>query len=83
MTYEELYGVDLDEYCKYHDTEPEGLVLKTQRDIELLKKNLHRYTYEIEPTNWELIGQIHRLLNKKIEHSKRLKEWIKTKKKDR
>ena len=68
MTYKELYGVDLDEYCKYHGTEPGGLVLKTQRDIELLKKNLHRYTYEIEPTNWELIGQIHKLLNKKIEH---------------
>jgi len=82
MTYEELYGVDLEEYCKYHNVEPEGLVLKTQRDIELLKKNLHKHTYEAEPTNWELVSQIHKLLNKKIEHLKRLKEWIKEKNKN-
>jgi len=79
MTYEELYGVDLEEYCKYHDTEPNGLVLKTQRDIELLKKNLHKHTYETETTNWELVGQIHKLLIKKEEHLKRLKKWIKEK----
>jgi len=80
MTYEELYGVNLEEYCKYHDTEPNGLVLKTQRDIELLKKNLHRHIYDIEPTNWELVSEIHKLLNKKEEHLKRLKKWTKEKK---
>ena len=80
MTYEELYGVNLEEYSKYHNTKPEKLIQKTEKDIELLKKNLHKHTYEIKPTNWELIGQIHKLLNKKIEHLKRLKKWIKKKK---
>jgi len=79
MTYEELYGVSLDEYCKYHNINPERLVQKTKKDIELLKKNLHKHTYEIESTNWNLVSQIHKLLNKKIKHLERLKEWIKTK----
>ncbi len=79
MTYEKLYGVSLDEYCKYHNINPERLVQKTKKDIELLKRNLHKHTYEIEPTNWNLVSQIHKLLNKKIKHLERLKEWIKTK----
>ena len=81
MNYEELYGVSLNEYCKYHNIEPQQLVLKTEKDIELLKRNLHKHTYEIEPTNWEIVGQIHKLLNKKINHLKRLKEWLKSIKK--
>jgi len=77
MNYDELYGVDISKYCKYHNIEPQRLVLKTEKDIELLKANLHKHTYDIEPTNWELVSQIHKLLNKKEKHLKRLKEWIK------
>jgi len=77
MDYEDLYGVSLDEYCKHHGIEPHQLVQKTEKDIQLLKSNLHKHTYDIEPTNWEIVSQIHKLLNKKINHLKRLNKWIK------
>ena len=76
MNYDELYGINIDEYCKYHSITIEDLIEKTKKDIELLKKNLHKHIYT-EPTNWELVGSIHRFFLKKEAHLKRLKQWKK------
>jgi hypothetical protein len=76
MNYDKLYGVSIDEYCKYHQITIDDLINKTEKDIELLKKNLNKEIYT-EPTNWELVGSIHSLLLKKEKHLKRLKQWKK------
>jgi len=76
MTYDELYGVDINEYCEKHKITVDDLIKKTEIDIKILKKNLHKHTY-LEPTNWGLVGSINKLLNKKESHLKRLKQWKK------
>jgi hypothetical protein len=74
MTYDELYGIDINEYCKRHNITVDDLIRKTEVDIEILKNNLHKQTYK-EPTDWTLVGSINKLLNKKEAHLKRLKQW--------
>jgi len=76
MTYDELYGVDIDEYCKRHKTTVDELINKVETDIQILKENLAKHTYS-EPTNWTLVDSIHKLLNKKESHLRRLKQWKK------
>ena len=74
---DKLYGVNLNEYCKFHSIEIEDLINKTKKDIELLEKNLsnlvHKEGLVVEP----LIDDVLRLKNKKEKHLKRLKEWNK------
>jgi hypothetical protein len=81
MTYDELYGINLDEYCEYHDITIDGLVEKVKRDIELLKKNLHKIVRIEGKLLDSRVDRISDLIDKKEKHLKRLKEWGKSKKK--
>jgi len=69
-----LYGVDIEAYCKAHNTDIESLIKKVETDIALLKTNLHKETYKDNP-DWNLVSAVHILLNKKEKHLKRLKQW--------
>jgi len=71
---EELYGVDLQEYCKAHQTTISTLIKKTDTDIKLLKQNLKRLVKKdlhLTP----LCAEVQRLIRKKEKHLKRLKNF--------
>lgn len=76
MTYDELYGVTLDEYCRIHNTTIEKLIKKTEIDIDLLKKRLASLVFADEMDIY-LVNEVHKLLSKKRKHLKRLKQWKK------
>jgi len=79
FSYDELYGVNLDEYCDFHCIEIEYLINKTKKDIFLLKRNLNNLIYEKNiPITEPIIGSIYELIQKKEKHLKRLKKWKNT-----
>jgi len=76
MNYDELYGISIDEYCKYHNTTIDSLISKTSKDIELLKRRLNCLIYEEKvDIGSQLINDVYSLLQKKERHLERLKKW--------
>jgi len=77
---DKLYGVNLTDYCKYHNISIDKLINKTKKDIELLEKNLSSLVHKEGLVVDQLIDDVLRLLRKKEKHLKRLKEWKKKEK---
>jgi hypothetical protein len=74
-SYDEIYGVDIDEYAKLHGTTDQDLIEKTKLDIDILSKRL-RYLVEHEDnmgTN-HLITVVFNTISKKQKHLSRLEE---------
>jgi methyl coenzyme M reductase subunit C-like uncharacterized protein (methanogenesis marker protein 7) len=75
-SYDELYGVDLNEYLKFHNKTKNQLEKEIERDIKLLKSNLDKLIKERDITD-PLIGSVYELLKKKSNHLKRIRKWKK------
>ena len=76
-TLEDLYGVDLEEYCRRHGTDIDKLINKTKTDLELLKENLTRLVRDKNDILDYKITVIRNRIIQKEEQLKRLKYWKK------
>jgi len=78
MTYKELYGLDIKEYCQYIGTTPEQLIKMIEKKIELLRKSYLHYANKEKLTEEELMKAYHIGLFKseKERHLKRIKEEL-------
>lgn len=74
-SYEDLYGVSIDEYCSLHNTTVDELIHKTLIDKEILEARL-RELIETDP-NSHLVTVVYNLISKKDKHVERLKKWRK------
>ena len=71
MTYDELYGLSLEQYCERHGITIDDLIQKTKTDIDILSERLdgigdfisHEFT------------TVYNALNGKRKHLSRLEEW--------
>lgn len=75
--YDELYGLNIDEYCKAHNISINDLINKTSIDIDLLKKRLQYLIWTKDEILNPLTCEVFKLLNKKQKHLERLKKWKK------
>ena len=73
--YDELYGVNLDEYCKFHQITIDDLMNKTKKDIELLNKRLYILVCKKNKLGSQITNEVYKLLQKKKKHLERLKKW--------
>jgi hypothetical protein len=75
-TYDDIYGVSLDEYVKRHGLTLEDLIEKTKMDISILKENLSKVLKERRPypDNY-LETVIFQTIKKKEKHLEHLSEW--------
>ena len=82
FSYDQIYGINIDEYCKIQGINIDTLITMIEKDIEILRKNLWKETRETLPglENWNLIFEIKKTLDKKEKHLKRLQNWKKIKK---
>jgi hypothetical protein len=77
-SYDELYGVDIEEYCKIHNTTLEDLIQKSEIDIELLRKNMGRLLQEdLTYEEGYITKVLFDLIKKKQKHVDHLKMWTK------
>lgn len=71
--YDELYGMNLDEYCEAHGTTLANLIKKTETDIAILKKKLSK---EWKGGNLTDLGnRVYSAIQKKEAHKQRLEDW--------
>jgi predicted membrane chloride channel (bestrophin family) len=80
FNYDDLYGLDLNEYCELIKINIDTLITKNEKELEILKSRLHKLVWvEEEPfdlkRNDMLINCIDKLIKKKEKHLKRLKDW--------
>jgi hypothetical protein len=68
-SYDEIYGVDIEEYCSLHNTTPQDLINKINIDIQILKNRLKEI---INEDDHYLISVVYELINKKEKHKDRL-----------
>lgn len=75
-SYDDIYGVDLETYCKVHNTTIDHLIEKIEIDINLLQSRMGELLeVEWSQQNNALITHIYNLIKKKDKHKERLKEW--------
>jgi len=86
MTYDELYGIDIDKYCLAHNTTLDDIIHKSQIDIELLnnnlkrlliidKKNLKNKVRDREGILLNHMNTLHALIKKKQAHINKMQDW--------
>ncbi len=79
LTYDELYGVNISEYCLAHNTTLEEIISKSEIDIEILKDNLRRLIEQDKSGNfpgvYNRITPVHSAIKKKQNHIDKLKDW--------
>jgi len=76
FTYDDLYGVSLDEYCLKQETSLDELIRKIEIDIDLLNQNLERVlVMQLSHDEGYIVDTIFNLIKKKRNHVERLKEW--------
>ncbi len=76
FTYEQLYGVNLDEYCRLQDTTIEELIKKSNIDIEIMYNNLDILLYQkLSHDEGFIIDTIFSLIRKKQAHIFALQNW--------
>ncbi len=73
FTYDDLYGVGIDEYCFRHGITIDDLIHKSEIDIEIMSKNLKRLL-TTDPSNY-LVDSIFFTIAKKRKHIQKLQEW--------
>jgi len=76
-SYDDIYGISLDEYIKRHGVELHDLIAKVQIDIALLKENLKRVLKEQRPYPDNYIETvIFQTIKKKEKHLQHLLDWV-------
>lgn len=76
FTYDDIYGVTLDEYIKRHELTLDDLVNKTKRDINILKENLGKVLKRKLPyPDSYLETVIYQTIKKKEKHLDHLLDW--------
>jgi hypothetical protein len=75
-SYDDIYGISLDEYVKRHGLTLEGLIEKTKVDIGILKENLKKTLEEKKPYPDSYIENvIFQTIRKKEAHLEHLLDW--------
>ena len=77
-SYDDIYGVSLDNYCAAHGLTPDDLIKKVKTDIDILKANLSKVLAEKRPypDNY-LETVIFKTIKKKEKHLEHLLDWSK------
>jgi hypothetical protein len=76
FTYDDIYGVTLDEYVKRHGLDLEDLINKTKMDIAILKENLGKVIKDKLPyPDSYLETIIFQTIKKKERHLQHLLDW--------
>lgn len=79
-SYDELYGITIDEYCKRHNTTIEEIIQKIKIDLKILHENLGVLLEGgMTSENYHLVDTVVALERKKEKHIARLAEWAYTK----
>ena len=76
FSYDDIYGISLDEYCKWHNLTLDNLIKKVQVDIDILKSNLN-FTLKKNlpyPESY-LETMIYKTIQKKEKHLQHLLDW--------
>ncbi len=75
-SYDDIYGIDLDEYCSLQNTTREEIISKIKIDINILKKNLEvNLKADLPYPNNYIVTVISNLIKKKEEHIQRIQAW--------
>jgi hypothetical protein len=75
-TYDDIYGITIDEYCAAHNLTLDDLIYKTKIDIKLLKDNLAAVLKEQRPYPENYIETIiFQTIKKKEKHLEHLLDW--------
>ena len=80
VTLEEIYGVDIGEYCRLHGIAVDQLIKKTMIDIEILLENYARlerekFQHDLDSKFFKIISSTQKLIDKKRKHLARLQKW--------
>jgi len=76
LSYDELYGIPLDDYCHAHDVTLDDLIKKIRIDIDLLKNNLKKILKLNLPYPENFIETaIYKTISKKEKHLERILNW--------
>jgi hypothetical protein len=76
FSYDEIYGVTLEEYTKIHNTTIDELINKTKIDIKILYNNLGDLMEQDLPYPSDfIIEKVLQTIKKKENHVSRLQEW--------
>ncbi len=76
FSYDEIYGVNLDEYCKLHNTTVDDLIRKSNVDISILHSNLDVLLHkDLSHDEGYIIDFIFGLIKKKQDHIFKLEAW--------
>jgi len=75
-TYDDIYGISLDEYCKWHNLKLDDLIKKVQVDIDILKVNLDKTLRKKLPYPESYLETvIFQTIKKKEKHLQHLLDW--------
>jgi len=78
FSYDDIYGLDIQEYCDFHGVSIDSLIEKVQKDILLLEKRFQEeFVIDVTSENYNspLSRAIYKLLRSKIKHLDRLLAW--------
>lgn len=75
FNYDELYGMDLNEYCEKHSIDIDFLIKKVELDLHILKKRLREVYTKEDLVMSDLALDVYDLIAKKETHLERLKDW--------
>lgn len=76
FNYDDIYGVDIEQYLKIQGTTLEELMHKIEIDIELMNSNLRTVMAKKLPyPESYLETAIYKAVSKKTKHLSRLQEW--------
>ena len=75
ITFDEIYGVDIKDYCKIHGITPSILLQRVKTDLEILYGNF-RNEVENKDTNYEVTRAIADTIAKKQAHLRRLERIV-------
>ena len=76
FSYDDIYGISLDEYCKWHDLTLDDLIKKVEIDIDILKASLMATLEKKLPyPESYLETMIYKTISKKEKHLQHLLDW--------
>lgn len=72
MTYTDIYGVTIEEYCKIHSITIKELIKRVETDLQLLNDSF-KHNIQGSSVDYVLTSTIADHIYKKLQHLKRLK----------
>lgn len=79
-SYEDIYGITINEYCFVHDTTPKKLIDKVKTDIHILENNYNKYErikHKISDREMKLVFLIKKQIKSKKAHLEKLEKYTK------